>query len=90
VLGKLRDRQAAVPLIDCLRDEDSDVRGAAAEALGKLGDVRAVAPLSQLLDDKTRYLLWETISQVAQKALQAIGTPEALAALDAWKVRKGE
>jgi len=35
-----------------LKDENSDVREKAAEALGKIGDARAVEPLIQALMDE--------------------------------------
>ena len=40
------------PLIQALNDESEDVRLRAAEALGKIGDTRAVEPLIQALKDK--------------------------------------
>jgi HEAT repeat protein len=51
-------------LIENLEDEDADVRRAAAQALGKIGDVRAVEPLIE----HTGY--WEAI-----EALGKIGEP---------------
>lgn len=45
--------QACVaPLIQALKDENSDVRRTAAWTLGKIGDARAVEPLSQALKDE--------------------------------------
>ena len=43
---------AVEPLIAALKDENSDVRQAAAKALGKIGDPRAVEPLIDALQDK--------------------------------------
>jgi HEAT repeat protein len=40
------------PLIAALKDENSDVRQAAAKALGKIGDPRAVEPLIAALSDE--------------------------------------
>jgi len=77
-----------MPLI---RRLGSRVRDTAAEALDKLGDGRAVEPLARLLDDREKpWLADKTISQVAQDALHAIGTPEALAALESWRQRQRE
>ncbi|HTE18393.1 MAG TPA: HEAT repeat domain-containing protein [Armatimonadota bacterium] len=47
----LRERptEAFVPLCDALRDKDLNVRIAAAEVLGELGDERAVQPLTEAL-----------------------------------------
>ena len=44
-LAKIRGADAVEPLIALLKDEDKYVRAAAAEALGGIGDVRAVRPL---------------------------------------------
>ncbi|MDZ7413064.1 MAG: HEAT repeat domain-containing protein, partial [candidate division KSB1 bacterium] len=57
---------AVEPLVGCLRDEDSDVREAAAEALGKIGDKRAIAALAAALAD------WWAGRAVAE-ALAALG-----------------
>ncbi len=43
--AKQKLRQAVDVLVDTLRDFDRDFRQAAAEALGRIGDVRVVAPL---------------------------------------------
>ncbi|MGZ7132648.1 MAG: HEAT repeat domain-containing protein, partial [Halobacteriota archaeon] len=59
----LRDK-AVTPLIRALKDSDIGVRKAAAEALSKIGDARAIVPLADLMieaDPKTR--------QVARNAL---------------------
>jgi phycocyanobilin lyase subunit alpha len=49
-LGKLGDRQAVSPLIQCLECEDYYVRESAAQALAMLGDVTAIPALVKLLD----------------------------------------
>jgi bilin biosynthesis protein len=55
----------AVPaLIQALGDSDRDVRRAAAEALGKLGDPQAVSPLIQALGDRS-----ENVRRAAAEAL---------------------
>jgi len=43
--------QAVPALIDTLKDPDPDVRAAAAEALGEIGDVRAVDALQEILSE---------------------------------------
>jgi len=49
-------------LIMALRDEDSDVRKAAAEALGEIGDKRAVGVLISALEDKDLHSeAWEVL-----------------------------
>jgi phycocyanobilin lyase alpha subunit len=49
-LGKLGDRKAVVPLINCLDCSDFYVREAAAQSLGRLGDPVCVPQLMQLLE----------------------------------------
>ena len=44
------------PLIEELKNPDWRVRGAAAWALGNLGEKRAIAPLEELLDDESGYV----------------------------------
>ena len=73
----------AVPeLIEAMQtNEHWFIRMAAAQALGQLGDARAVSPLEQVLyntHDK-----WFAFDAVV--ALTQIGTPEALAAVHAFR-----
>ncbi len=49
LLGQSRDSRAIEPLIDALQDEHVGVRGAAANALGNIGDPAAVPYLLPLL-----------------------------------------
>lgn len=51
-LGKLRDRRAFEPMVAYLTSASAYQRGAAAQALGELGDPRAVDHLTNLLDDQ--------------------------------------
>jgi len=50
-LGLAGDRKNVEILIAMLKDEDEWVRGKAAEALGNLGDSRAILPMSVLLKE---------------------------------------
>jgi HEAT repeat protein len=76
-----------------LRDKDVGVRSAAAEALGKIEDPRAVEPLLEVLKDKDRtyrgkdhYVLWRAV-----EALGKIGDPRAVEPLaKALSYRFGE
>ena len=43
--------KAVIPLIGALRDSDDGVRRAAAEALSKIGDARAIIPLADLMSE---------------------------------------
>ena len=51
-MGKLGDSRVVPALLEALKDEDVDVRQAAAEALGKLGDSRSVPALVEALKDE--------------------------------------
>lgn len=53
-------------LIRALKDEDEDIRYWVAEALGKIGDNRAVGPLIEALKDENSYVRYR-----AAKALGA-------------------
>jgi HEAT repeat protein len=79
-LGAIGDVHAVPELIDVLRASDSD-RGmqlVIVKALGKIGDPLAVPALIEALQSsKSR-----CVSAAAAKALECIGTPEALAALE--------
>ncbi|MCD4684761.1 MAG: HEAT repeat domain-containing protein [Anaerolineae bacterium] len=79
------DTQAVEPLIAVLRDEKKGVRWHVARALGKLGDVRAAEPLIAALQNDARVLLKGRVCNEAAKALEQIGTPEALDAVRQWR-----
>ena len=53
-------------LLKALGDEDWNVRGTTAEALGKIADVRAVEPLIKALGD-------ENVRWAAKEALRELG-----------------
>jgi HEAT repeat protein len=93
-LGEMGDPALVSPLIDLLKDSDPEVRGKTAWALGTLGaatgDHRMLKPLLRLLDDfaEVRDSSAHTfVCQYAAEALTQIGTPEALAAVAAWRPR---
>jgi HEAT repeat protein len=65
LLGNLSETCAVEPLIQALKDNDSDVRNSAAEALGMIKDIRAVEPLIQALKDND--------SDVRNSAAEALG-----------------
>ena len=48
---KIGDTRAVKPLIDNLKDKEPDFRGEIAEALGKIGDKKAILPLNKLLKE---------------------------------------
>jgi hypothetical protein len=62
--------------------EDKDIRKAAAEALGQIGDARAVQPLNEtLLKDTYSYSSNLTIRKAAAEALGQIGDAQAISFL---------
>ena len=65
---KLKDKRDVIGLIEALGyQKDSDVRRSAADALGQIGDVRAVEPLLNALKDSN-----DTVRTQAEKALYKI------------------
>jgi len=82
-------KPAAEPLIKLLGDNDWNVREAAARALGKIGDVRAVEPLIKLLGDR-----YQPVCKAAALALGDIGDTKAVEPLrkllwdEQWYVRE--
>ena len=70
-------------LIRELQDEDSNVRGSAALALGQIGSKDAVSALIQALQDQN-----QEVRATAAGALARIGTPEALKAVKEYQSRQ--
>jgi hypothetical protein len=79
-LGASRDPRALEPLLAALGDDNRDVRWAAIEALGELGDRRAVPRLVEYLKRPEAYR-WG--KRLAASALGAIGDPAAVEPLAA-------
>ena len=80
--------QALPELIETMQDNEHWlVRMAAAQALGRLGDTRAVPFLAQVLHEHYTRDPWFAFD--AAVALAQIGTPEALAALRAFRRDQG-
>lgn len=78
---------AAVPgLRVALKHENSDVRGRAVEALGKIADADVIPDLERMLQDEA-VLAREntTIAELAASVLEQIDAPEAAAALARWR-----
>ncbi|MGG7378601.1 HEAT repeat domain-containing protein, partial [Escherichia coli] len=69
-------------MIKALIDANSDVRTAAAEALGKIRDPRAVVPLVAALDDDS----WSVNKSVAE-ALEKLGPPAVESLIDVLYAR---
>lgn len=74
-LEALENLKAVEPLIDILNDrgQNQHLRAIAAEALGRIGDVRAVGPLTASLDDPSFALFGGMlVRRAARKALEAL------------------
>ncbi len=92
-LGTIRDVDTVEPLLDALiENTESVVIAHIIGALGDIGDKRAVPYLSSMLRNQSVFssltrqpYRQDTISNQALVALNLIGTPEALAAIEAWK-----
>jgi HEAT repeat protein/DNA polymerase III delta prime subunit len=90
VLGYIAESTAIPMLLEVINDEDGHVRSAAIEALGRIGDPIAVSHLVEHLQDETRPYpsIMLRVCDVAAEALEKIGTPEALTALEEWEDRQ--
>ena len=77
---------AVEPLISLLPDEDKWVRYFVIRALDKISHDKIISPIIDLLNDITDLLPYSDrrICDYAYKALQKIGTPEALKACEDW------
>lgn len=80
-LGMLRPPEAVDALLAALEIES--LRESTAHALGDIGDPRAVPALAALLEPEPPLFVGNAI----WNALEAIGTPEAKAAVAAWEAR---
>ncbi len=85
-LGEIGDQAAVIPLHNAISEADPALRWSIADALRKIASADAVPDLIPLLQDTT-CPHWEEkrTCDVAASALAAIDTPEARAALEAWK-----
>ena len=69
-LGKL-GTPAVKPLITGLKSSDVSVRCGCAEALGKIGDTRAVEPLIKKLKDRQEYVVRESYKTIYSQSVRA-------------------
>ena len=79
----LTDVDTFSPLVEFLRDPDSDLRLQAALALGEQHDQRAVAPLMAVLNDPDLNVRYHAIEALGK--LRAIESAEALASIAATR-----
>jgi HEAT repeat protein len=75
-------------LVALVGDTDSEVRSSAAEVLGNIGDARAVVGLIEALNDTAEGRYGSLVCGDAAEALEKIGTPEALEAVQAWREKE--
>jgi len=87
-LGRLRYAPALEALGRAITDPSVNIRWAAAVAVADIGDPAAVSILAAALAD-TSGPSWGDgrVCDVAARALEALDTPEARAALEAWRSR---
>jgi HEAT repeat protein len=88
-LGQNADPRVVELLISALSDPNADVRINAIYALGHRGDPRAILPLKVRLRDDDENFMGEIVCDAAADALILIGTPDALAAVEAWRQEQG-
>jgi HEAT repeat protein len=89
-LGKIQKHSAVTALAQALNDERDVVRAGAATALGELGAVDALPQLLPLLNDNEKTIrIIQPVCIWAAKALENIGTPEALEAVNKWREERG-
>jgi HEAT repeat protein len=81
-LTQYTDARAVPGLVDALRDESPDVRYSAALALAEICDPSAVPGLIEAMFDIT---IGARARKACAKALECIGTPEALEAVERWR-----
>ncbi len=74
-IGEVTHIENIAPIITCLADDNPNVAGAAAEALGKIGNTRAIKPLLEAMSGQ-EWLQCNVIDAIAQ-----IGGREARQAL---------
>ena len=77
ILGRIADQEATLGIIQALqKDESAWVRISAVEQLGKIHNLQSTTALIQALQDEH-----PDVNRAVRKALEAIGTPKALQAI---------
>ena len=101
-LGKLRDPSTLESLIEALREENDLWRSEVRDTIKAFGNSAIDALASKLPDDSTAYKESRVVvpyssdkkvevamSVAASNILESISTPEAIAALNAWRTSRG-
>ena len=85
-LGKIENAAVIEPLVLALDDDDRHVRWATADAIRRINSEQIVPQLIGHLDDNGRpYWEDERVCDLVAEALTNIGTPDAKAAVKAWR-----
>ena len=76
-LGALKDERAAAPLLAALSDENAEIRLQAAAALGNLKDAKAVAKLSEIVEnplepDNVRAVAVASLGNIGDKTAEGV------------------
>jgi len=71
-IEELKANKDVEGLISALKDKDPMVRGDAAEALGKIGDSRAVEPLIEVLNDIVEFIAIESLRKIGEPAVEPL------------------
>jgi HEAT repeat protein len=85
VLGHIGSTAAVGVLMNLSGHQNAWIRINAIQALGDIGDERAIPVLVELLDDDDEPFQNERICNIAAESLRKIRTPEALAAVIEWQ-----
>lgn len=81
-----RGRAALPAVLDALDSPNVNARGAAAEILYEMAPPEAIPRLMiALADNNTPWMQQERIGDIAARALEKIGTPKALQAVEWWR-----
>ena len=79
--GEMGDKRVVEPLIDLLQETDNiSLRRFVVQVLSQIADTRATRPLRALLAAEDSFFTHEIA-----RALEAIGTPEAISAVATWR-----
>lgn len=85
-LGEIGVIEAVPDLTERLAHENCNIRWFSANSLGKIRDTSAIPGLIKCLEDNEKPLQADRrVSEVAAEALEKIGTPEAIIAVENWR-----
>jgi HEAT repeat protein len=88
-LRKIGDKSIVPRLLEAMHTIEQEVCAKIIETLGHFGDTTSVERIAKFLDSKSNIYSTVKTQHVAAKALERIGTPEALAAVEEWRKQQG-